>query len=96
MLPLLALAWRVLRLQFHCEGPHRERMCASLGFLRGWMGGSHTIQVFESSALNKEVGAAIIVPPNAKRILERFGCFEKNLRAVDYEGVSQSPQFARA
>ncbi|KAJ7245198.1 FAD/NAD(P)-binding domain-containing protein [Mycena rebaudengoi] len=47
----------------------------------------HIVNVFESSALNKEVGAAIIVPPNAKRILERFGCSEKNLRAVDYEGV---------
>ncbi|KAJ7272114.1 hypothetical protein C8J57DRAFT_1506962 [Mycena rebaudengoi] len=46
-----------------------------------------TAAVFEVSALNKEVGAAIIVPPNATRILERLGYSEKNPRAVDYEGI---------
>jgi 2-polyprenyl-6-methoxyphenol hydroxylase-like FAD-dependent oxidoreductase len=52
---------------------------------------SYIIQVFEISALNKEVGAAIVVPPNSKRILERLGYAEKNLRAVDSVGVSKSP-----
>ncbi|KAJ7272178.1 FAD/NAD(P)-binding domain-containing protein [Mycena rebaudengoi] len=47
----------------------------------------HIVNVFEISALNKEVGAAIVVPPNSKRILERLGYAEKNLRAVDSVGI---------
>jgi salicylate hydroxylase len=72
---------------------HIVNVWISLLFLGGWIQGSCIIQVFEVSALNKEVGAAIVVPPNAKRILETLGYSEKNLRAVDYEGVSQSSQF---
>ncbi|KAJ7277250.1 FAD/NAD(P)-binding domain-containing protein [Mycena rebaudengoi] len=47
----------------------------------------HIVNVFEISALNKEVGAAIIVPPNSKRILESLGYSKENLRAVDYVGI---------
>jgi salicylate hydroxylase len=45
-------------------------------------------QVFESSLVNKEIGAAIVVPPNAMRVLEAFGYDQKNLRSCDYRGVS--------
>ncbi|KAJ7265102.1 FAD/NAD(P)-binding domain-containing protein [Mycena rebaudengoi] len=47
----------------------------------------HIVNVFEASALNKEVGAAIVVPPNATRILEWLGYSEKSLKAVRYEGT---------
>jgi len=47
----------------------------------------HLVQVFESSPLNKEIGAAIGVPPNAMRVLETLGYSEKNLRGVDFTGV---------
>ncbi|KAJ7272312.1 FAD/NAD(P)-binding domain-containing protein [Mycena rebaudengoi] len=57
-----------------------------------FLGGSYIIQVFEVFALNEEIGASIIVPPNSKRILERLGYSEKNLRAVEHVGVSKSPQ----
>ncbi|KAJ7493690.1 FAD/NAD(P)-binding domain-containing protein [Mycena latifolia] len=47
----------------------------------------HTITVFESSPLNKEIGAAIGVPPNAMHVLEMLGYDPSNLRSSDYRGV---------
>jgi 2-polyprenyl-6-methoxyphenol hydroxylase-like FAD-dependent oxidoreductase len=44
-------------------------------------------QVFEASLVNKEIGAAIGVPPNSMRVLEAFGYDQKNLRSCDYRGV---------
>ncbi|KAJ7224547.1 FAD/NAD(P)-binding domain-containing protein [Mycena pura] len=44
-------------------------------------------QIFEASALNKEIGAAIGVPPNAMKILETYGYDQKNLRSCEYRGV---------
>ncbi|KAJ7820709.1 hypothetical protein B0H14DRAFT_3735344 [Mycena olivaceomarginata] len=37
--------------------------------------------------LKKEIGAAIGVPPNAMRVLEAFGCDQKNLRSCGHRGV---------
>ncbi|KAJ7493687.1 FAD/NAD(P)-binding domain-containing protein [Mycena latifolia] len=45
------------------------------------------LQVFESSPLNKEIGAAIGVPPNAMHVLEMLGYDPSNLRSSDYRGV---------
>jgi hypothetical protein len=45
-------------------------------------------QVFEASAANKEIGAALTVPPNALRLLKSFGYEHKNLRSCEYRGVS--------
>jgi hypothetical protein len=45
------------------------------------------LQVFESSPLNKEIGAAIVVPPNAMRVLASLGYDPENLRSSEYRGV---------
>ncbi|KAJ7783992.1 FAD/NAD(P)-binding domain-containing protein [Mycena maculata] len=47
----------------------------------------HDVTVFESSPLNKEIGTAIGVPPNAMRILETLGYSQENLRSSEYRGV---------
>ncbi|KAF7354393.1 FAD/NAD(P)-binding domain-containing protein [Mycena venus] len=48
---------------------------------------TESFQVFEASLVNKEIGAAIGVPPNAMRVLEAFGYDQKNLRSCDYRGI---------
>ncbi|KAJ7437252.1 FAD/NAD(P)-binding domain-containing protein [Mycena galericulata] len=47
----------------------------------------HFVKVLEASPLNKEIGAAIGVPPNAMRVLETFGYSQKNFSSSDYKGV---------
>ncbi|KAJ6607168.1 hypothetical protein B0H10DRAFT_2228177 [Mycena sp. CBHHK59/15] len=47
----------------------------------------HFVKVFEASPVNREIGAAIGVPPNAMRVLEAFGYDQKNLRSCDYRGI---------
>ncbi|KAJ7123515.1 FAD/NAD(P)-binding domain-containing protein [Mycena epipterygia] len=47
----------------------------------------HLVKVFESSPLNKEIGAAIGVPPNAMRVLDALGYAPENLRSSEYKGV---------
>ncbi|TFK97931.1 FAD/NAD(P)-binding domain-containing protein [Pterulicium gracile] len=49
----------------------------------------HIVEIFESSAFSKEVGAAVGVPPNATLILKHLGYSKERARAVDYFG-SQS------
>ncbi|KAJ7123541.1 FAD/NAD(P)-binding domain-containing protein [Mycena epipterygia] len=51
---------------------------AGLGYL---------VKVFESSPLNKEIGAAIAVPPNAMRVLKALGYAPENLRSSDNRGI---------
>ncbi|KAJ7800185.1 FAD/NAD(P)-binding domain-containing protein, partial [Mycena olivaceomarginata] len=46
----------------------------------------HLVKVFEASLVNKDIGAAIGVPPNSVRVLEAFGYDQKNLRSCDYRG----------
>ncbi|KAJ7897592.1 hypothetical protein B0H14DRAFT_3589445 [Mycena olivaceomarginata] len=46
-----------------------------------------SFQVFEASLVNKDIGAAIGVPPNSVRVLEAFGYDQKNLRSCDYRGI---------
>lgn len=53
-------------------------------------------QVFEASALNKEIGAAIGVPPNAMKVLETYGYDQKNLRSCEYRGVCEQHGTRRA
>ncbi|KAF7337008.1 FAD/NAD(P)-binding domain-containing protein [Mycena venus] len=48
----------------------------------------HRVTVFEASQLNTEVDAGLSLQANAVRILEQFGCFKENLRAVDFDGVT--------
>ncbi|KAJ7214473.1 hypothetical protein GGX14DRAFT_563285 [Mycena pura] len=48
----------------------------------------HDVAVFESSALNKEIGAAIALSANSLRVLAYLGFEVRNLRAVDYLGVT--------
>jgi salicylate hydroxylase len=45
-------------------------------------------QVLEASPVNKEIGAAIGVPPNSMRVLETLGYDQRNLRSCEYRGVS--------
>ncbi|KAF7350158.1 FAD/NAD(P)-binding domain-containing protein [Mycena venus] len=47
----------------------------------------HEVQIFESSSMNKEIGAAIGVTANSLRVLTYQGFDIKNLRAVDYLGM---------
>ncbi|KAJ7153097.1 FAD/NAD(P)-binding domain-containing protein [Mycena crocata] len=44
-------------------------------------------QVFESSPVNKEIGAVIGFPPNVIRVLETFGYNQNNLRTSDFRGI---------
>lgn len=48
-------------------------------------------QIFESSLMNREIGAAITVQANAMRVLEYLGYDERNLKGVDFFGVCVSP-----
>ncbi|KAJ7282313.1 FAD/NAD(P)-binding domain-containing protein [Mycena rebaudengoi] len=47
----------------------------------------HLVKVFEESKANKEIGAALTVPPNALRVLKSFGYEHKNLRSCEYRGM---------
>ncbi|KAJ7029565.1 FAD/NAD(P)-binding domain-containing protein [Mycena alexandri] len=47
----------------------------------------HHVEIFESSQMNKEIGAAITVQANAMRVLEYFGYNEVNLKGVDFFGT---------
>ncbi|KAJ7102020.1 hypothetical protein C8R44DRAFT_859181 [Mycena epipterygia] len=47
----------------------------------------HEVLIFESSSMNKEIGAAITLSANALRVLTYLGVNLNNLRAGDYLGV---------
>ncbi|KAJ6628572.1 FAD/NAD(P)-binding domain-containing protein [Mycena sp. CBHHK59/15] len=47
----------------------------------------HDVQIFESSRMNKEIGAAIALSANSLRVLTYLGFDVKHLRALDYLGV---------
>ncbi|KAJ7484267.1 hypothetical protein FB451DRAFT_1169338 [Mycena latifolia] len=46
----------------------------------------HRVEIFETSSLNKEIGAAIGVQTNAQRVLEYFGYTQENLKGVESLG----------
>ncbi|KAJ6517422.1 hypothetical protein C8R47DRAFT_1031902 [Mycena vitilis] len=48
----------------------------------------HDVQIFESSSMNKEIGAAIGLSANALRALAYLGFHVENLRATDYFGMT--------
>ncbi|KAF7349852.1 FAD/NAD(P)-binding domain-containing protein [Mycena venus] len=43
--------------------------------------------IFESAEVKAEIGAAIVVPVNAQRVLEHFGYEKANLQSVNFVGV---------
>ncbi|KAJ7121571.1 hypothetical protein C8R44DRAFT_786479 [Mycena epipterygia] len=47
----------------------------------------HEVQVFESSSMDKEIGAALSLSPNSLRVLTYLGFNINNLRAGDYLGA---------
>ncbi|KAJ7108123.1 FAD/NAD(P)-binding domain-containing protein [Mycena epipterygia] len=47
----------------------------------------HEVLIFESSSMNKEIGAAITLSANSLRVLTYLGVNLNNLRAGDYLGV---------
>ncbi|KAJ7050628.1 hypothetical protein C8F01DRAFT_1377394 [Mycena amicta] len=47
----------------------------------------HVVQIFEAEAEASEIGAAIVVPVNAQRVLEHLGYRKENLAAVEYDGT---------
>ncbi|KAF7339247.1 FAD/NAD(P)-binding domain-containing protein [Mycena venus] len=47
----------------------------------------HRVEIFESSLMNKEIGAAITVQDNAMHVLEYLDYDPKNLKGVEYFGV---------
>ncbi|KAF8525869.1 FAD/NAD(P)-binding domain-containing protein [Hysterangium stoloniferum] len=48
----------------------------------------HSVEIFESSSFNNEIGAGIGLPPNATRILKTMPINWDNLGCVPYHGVS--------
>jgi len=49
----------------------------------------HRVQIFESSAMNKEIGAAVIVHSNSLRVLDHLGYNKDNLKGVDNLKIMQ-------
>ncbi|KAJ7766725.1 FAD/NAD(P)-binding domain-containing protein [Mycena metata] len=47
----------------------------------------HLVKVFEASVVKKEIGAGIVIPPNAMRVLDAFGYDQKNLKTCEYRGI---------
>ncbi|KAJ7104907.1 hypothetical protein C8R44DRAFT_746163 [Mycena epipterygia] len=47
----------------------------------------HLVKVFETSRLDKEIGAAIVVSPNVMCVLEALGYALENLRSSEYIGI---------
>ncbi|KAJ7257814.1 FAD/NAD(P)-binding domain-containing protein [Mycena rebaudengoi] len=47
----------------------------------------HHVEIFESSLMNREIGAAITVQANAMRVLEYFGYDSRKLKGVDFTGT---------
>ncbi|KAJ6540993.1 FAD/NAD(P)-binding domain-containing protein [Mycena vulgaris] len=47
----------------------------------------HQVEIFETSLMNKEIGAAITVQVNAMRVMEYFGYNKDNLKGVDLFGT---------
>ncbi|KAJ7879154.1 FAD/NAD(P)-binding domain-containing protein [Mycena leptocephala] len=54
----------------------------------------HRVEIFESSLMNREIGAAITVKANAMRVLEYFGYEQENLRGVDFFGLDETVRFS--
>ncbi|KAF7374527.1 FAD/NAD(P)-binding domain-containing protein [Mycena sanguinolenta] len=53
----------------------------------------HDVQVFEASETKTEVGAALVVPQNALRVLDHLGISRENLKGVPFlGGVSIDPE----
>ncbi|KAJ7087164.1 FAD/NAD(P)-binding domain-containing protein [Mycena epipterygia] len=46
----------------------------------------HRVEIFESSLMNKEIGAAITIQANGLRVLEYLGYENKNLKGVEFLG----------
>ncbi|KAJ7123514.1 hypothetical protein C8R44DRAFT_831231 [Mycena epipterygia] len=47
----------------------------------------HRVEIFESSLMNQEIGAAITIQANASRVLEYFGYNKDNLKGVEFLGL---------
>jgi salicylate hydroxylase len=47
----------------------------------------HQVEIFESSQMNKEIGAAITIQSNAMHVLEYLGYEKDNLNGVDFLGT---------
>ncbi|KAJ6461626.1 FAD/NAD(P)-binding domain-containing protein [Mycena vulgaris] len=47
----------------------------------------HIVQIFESAKVTSEIGAAIAVPVNSQRVLERFGYSRENLKSVPFDAT---------
>ncbi|KAJ7134157.1 FAD/NAD(P)-binding domain-containing protein [Mycena filopes] len=47
----------------------------------------HRVEIFEAANVIEEVGAAIVVPLNAQRVLKSFGYSKANLNSVDFTGL---------
>ncbi|KAJ7614784.1 hypothetical protein FB45DRAFT_936058 [Roridomyces roridus] len=47
----------------------------------------HRVEIFETSQMKREIGAAITIQSNAMRVLEYLGYESKNLQGVEYFGT---------
>ncbi|KAF7344057.1 FAD/NAD(P)-binding domain-containing protein [Mycena venus] len=79
------------------ESPPSERSPLRIFVVGAGLGGlaaavslrrqGHRVEIFESSLMKREIGAAITVQANAMRVLEHLGYEEKNLKGVDFFGT---------
>ncbi|KAJ6552672.1 hypothetical protein DFH09DRAFT_1280923 [Mycena vulgaris] len=81
------------------ESPHSEHECAPLRiFVVGAeLGGlaaavsvrrqGHRVEIFKSSLMNREIGAAITMQANAMRVPEYLGYEERTLKGVEFFGT---------
>ncbi|KAJ7731965.1 hypothetical protein B0H14DRAFT_3899158 [Mycena olivaceomarginata] len=60
-----------------------EKVVAHDRWTRWWVAG-----IFESAQIKAEIGAAIVVPVSAQRVLEHLGYEKENLLSVDFDFVA--------
>ncbi|KAJ6512897.1 FAD/NAD(P)-binding domain-containing protein [Mycena sanguinolenta] len=66
---------------------------AGLTVAMALMRNGHHVEVFETSEAKMEVGAALVVPQNALRVLEQLGISRENLKGVPLlGGISLDPE----
>ncbi|KAJ7788861.1 hypothetical protein B0H14DRAFT_2627840 [Mycena olivaceomarginata] len=81
--PLTPPRWQGQPLDISIVGAGIAGLAAAIALRRN----GHRVQIFESAEVKIEIGAAIVVAVNARRVLEHFGYEKENLRSVDFVGI---------
>ncbi|KAJ7493694.1 FAD/NAD(P)-binding domain-containing protein [Mycena latifolia] len=78
-------------LHIHIVGAGLGGLAAAVSLRRQ----GHRVEIFETSFMNKEIGAAITVQANAMRVLEYFGYIQESLKGVDFLGTVRYSSLSR-